>query len=298
VVIALEGDDAFLAACARGNTVEARKFVAGDPSVVGRMQSGNPGMLADFAGTGNTAAVRLMLDLGFNAGMARVKPDWVAGETALHVAVAHGRQPVVELLIERGAPLEARRHRGLTPLRVAFLCLEQQSEWTPNEYTLPIAEALIDAGASVENAGLTLTAAVCLGHSDEIARLAEEAGGEEKQKALAAASYNGRLEAIDKALALGADPNAPNVGLHPNATALHNAVCSGSLAAVQKLVEAGARVDVKDGPYQATPLGWAEYFVRESAAGEVEYIQRERPRPKQYSEIVDYLRSKEGISRL
>jgi hypothetical protein len=36
---------------------------------------------------------------------------------------------------------------------VAFICLEQQSEWTPNEYTLPIAEALIRAGASVEDAG-------------------------------------------------------------------------------------------------------------------------------------------------
>ena len=214
------------------------------------MQSQNPGMLADFAGAGNTAAVRLMLDLGFDAAMARIQPNWVAGETALHVAAAHGRQSVAELLIERGAPLEARRHDGWTPLRVAFLCLEQQSEWTPNEYTLPIAEALIKAGASVEDAGLTLTAAVCLGRSDDIARLAKEAGAQEKQKALAAAAYNGRLDAIDTAIALGADPNAPNVGLNPNATALHNAVCSGSLAAVQKLVEAGASVDAKDGSYR------------------------------------------------
>ena len=101
-------------------------------------------------------------------------PNWVAGETALHVAAAQGRQTVAELLIERGAPLEAKRHGGCTPLRVAFRCLEQQSEWTPNEYTLPIAETLIKAGASVEDAGLTLTAAVCLGRSDDIARLAED----------------------------------------------------------------------------------------------------------------------------
>ncbi len=70
------------------------------------------------------------------------------------------------------------------------------------------------------------------------------------------------------------------MGLNPNATALHNAVCSGSLAAVQKLVEAGASVDAKDGPYQATPLVWAEYFVRESGA-----------KPKQYAEIANYLRT-------
>jgi ankyrin repeat protein len=294
VVIELEGDDAFLAACARADEPAARKLIEIDPSVVARMKSQSPGMLADFAGAGNTAAVRLMLDLGFDPGMARVQPEWSAGETALHVAAANGRLPVAELLIERGAPLEARRRRGRTPLSVAFLCLEQQSEWTPNEYSLPIAEALIKAGASVENAGLTLTAAVCLGRKDDIARLAKDADAKEKQKALAAAAYNGRVDAIDTAIALGADPNAPNVGLHPDAKALHNAVCSGSFAAVQKLVEAGADVDAKDGPYQATPLQWADYFVRESAANKVEYFQREGSKPKQYVEIASYLRNKQS----
>jgi ankyrin repeat protein len=276
-VMALEGDDAFLAACARGRETEARKFAAKDPSLVARMQSRDPGMLADFAGAGNTEAVRLLLDLGFDAAAARVEPKWVAGETALHVAAARGRQAVAELLIARGAPLEAKRGNGATPLRVAFLCLEQQSEWTPNEYTLPIAEALIRAGARVEDAGLTLTAAVCLGRVDDVARLAKDSDAEEKQKALAAGAYNGRLDAIDRALAVGADPNAPNVGLHPNATALHNAVCSGSLAAVQRLVEAGARVDSPDSSFHATPLAWAEYFAREGA------------KSGQYTEIVKYL---------
>jgi uncharacterized protein len=235
-----------------------------------------------------------MLDLGFDAGMARIKPRWSVGETALHVAAAHGRQSVAELLIERGAPLEARRHGGLTPLRVAFICLEQQSEWTPNEYTLPIAEALIKAGASVEDAGLTLTSAVCLGRHVDIAQLAAGASSQEKQKALAAAAYNGRLDAIDTAIALGADPNAANVGLNPSATALHNAVCSGSLPAVKRLVQAGSSIDAKDGPYQATPLAWAEYFVRESSADKVEYFQRAGSRPKQYAEIAAYLRIKGG----
>jgi hypothetical protein len=104
----------------------------------------------------------------------------------------------------------------------------QQSEWTPNEYTLPLAKTLIKAGASVDNAELTLAAAVCLGRRDDIARLAKEAGVHEKQTALAAAAYNGRLDAIDTAIALGADPNAPNVVLNPDATALHNAAPSGS----------------------------------------------------------------------
>jgi ankyrin repeat protein len=296
VVIALGGDDAFLAACARAHDAEARRLAAADPSIVRRIESQMPGLLADVAGAGNTAAVRLMLDLGFDVGMSRRKPDWIAGETPLHVAVARGRQRVAELLIERGAPLEAKRQGGWTPLGVAFLCLEQQSEWTPNESTLPIGEALITAGASVDNARLTLTAAVCLGRGDDIARLATQAGADEKQKALAAAAYNGRLNAIDTAIALGADPNAPNVGLNPGATALHNAVCSGSLDAVKKLVEAGATVGATDGMYKATPLRWAEYFVRESGADKVEYFQRQGSRPKQYDEIARYFRSIEGAS--
>jgi hypothetical protein len=59
------------------------------------------------------------------------------------------------------------------------------------------------------------------------------------------------------------------------------------------LVEAGARVKAKDSPYQATPLQWAEYFVVESAAGKVEYCEREGARPKQYAEIAEYLRGNE-----
>jgi len=286
IVMALEGDDAFLAACARANAPVARELARANPTLVARMQSGNPGMLADFAGAGNTDAVRLMLDLGFDPATARTTPHWVAGETALHVAAARGRQTVAELLIERGAPLEARRHRGWTPLRVSFLCLEQQSEWTPNEFTLPIAEALISAGANVESAGLTLTAAVCLGRSEDVARLAKESDDVEKQKALAAAAYNGRLDAIDTAIALGADPNAPNAGLNPDATALHNAVCSGSLAAVQRLVEAGASVGSRDGSHHATPLAWADYFVRESGGSGA----------KQYASIAAYLRKMSGAS--
>lgn len=291
-VIALEGDDAFRAACARANENEARRLVEQDSSLVERLQTQDPGMLADFAGASNTAAVRLLLDLGFDAGLARVQPNWVAGETALHVAAAQGCQPVAELLIQRGAPLEAKRQGERTPLSVAFLCLEQQSEWTPNEYTLPIAEALIAAGANVEDAGLTLTAAVCLGRGADVERLAVGAASTEKQKALAAAAYNGRVEAIEAALKLGADPNEPNAGLNPNATALHNAVCSGSLAAVEALVEAGANPEAKDGSYAATPLDWAEYFVRQGGGESVEYFQREGRRQKQYGEIVRYLRGR------
>jgi hypothetical protein len=67
---------------------------------------------------------------------------------------------------------------------------------------------------------------------------------------------------------------------------------------VQQLLEAGASVGTKDGSYDATPLVWAEYLVRESGAGKVDYLQREGSAPKQYAKIAAYLRNREDASRL
>ncbi len=100
----------------------------------------------------------------------------------------------------------------------------------------------------MDDARINLTAAVCLGRGDDIARLAKEASALEKQKALAAAAYNGRLEVIDIAIGLGADPNAANIGPNHHATALHNAVCSGS-------PRGGA--ETRRGRSQSRRQGWA-----------------------------------------
>ena len=60
-------------------------------------------------------------------------------------------------------------------------------------------------------------------------------------------------------------PSAPP-GLHPNGTALHHAVDSGSLDAVRALVEAGADRGARDRIHKGTPLGWAEYLQRTEIA--------------------------------
>ena len=69
------------------------------------------------------------------------------------------------------------------------------------------------------------------------------------------------------------------------ATALHHAVCSGSLDAVTVLVEAGAALGTRDKAEKATPLGWADYYQRQHERDE---------RGKRYAEIAAYLREKEG----
>ena len=71
----------------------------------------------------------------------------------------------------------------------------------------------------------------------------------------------------------GEDPSRYNPdGFHSHSTPLHQAVLAGHAEVVRLLVERGARLDVKDGIYQSTPLGWADYGGR--------------------TEIADYLRTK------
>ncbi len=281
--VALDGDDAFLAACARDDEATARGIVAADPAVVQRLQSQNSGLVVDFAGSGNTSAVRLMLDLGFDIGSQRTNPSWSQGETALHVAAWRGHLEMVKLLIQRGAPLETTHRSGATPLAVALRALVEQSEWTPNEYSIEIATALLRAGARIESVRLTLAVAVCLERAEDVARLLPESNAEDRHIALEAAAFNGKVKAIGMLISLGVDVNAYNTRVQYHATPLHNAVCSGSLEAIKMLVEAGAKVDAKDTAYQATPLIWAEYYVREGKSDN---------HAKDYAAIVSYLREK------
>lgn len=131
-------------------------------------------------------------------------------------------------------------------------------------------ERLLDHGASLD-----LTAAVCTGRTDDVARLGPTAGAGDRQAALTCAALYGHPEALSRLIDFGVDLNAYSpVGYHSHATPLHHAVDSGSLEAVKVLVEAGASLDAKDLSYQATPLGWAEYLER--------------------AEIADYLREQEG----
>ncbi len=145
----LAPDAAFLAACARGDETRARAIAAAEPALVARLQAERSQALADFAGTGNTAGVRLLLDLGFPI-TSRTSAAASPGDTALHVAIWHERLPTVQLLLERGAPLETTNRRGLTPLSLAVRSLVEVSEWTPH-HSVAIVAALLAAGARVDS---------------------------------------------------------------------------------------------------------------------------------------------------
>lgn len=146
--VALSGDDAFLAACARGDKVGARAFTVSEPGLVARLQASDGALVADFAGAGNTDGVRLLLDLGFDLD-SRTSQGGTNADPALHVAVWRGWLGTVKLLVARGAPLEATNGAGATPLSLAVRALIEQSDWTPHAGP-EIVAVLLDAGARVD----------------------------------------------------------------------------------------------------------------------------------------------------
>ena len=111
---------------------------------------------------------------------------------------------------------------------------------------------------------LTLPTAICLDRWNDVPQLMQTASASEAEMALVAAAFFGNVRALTYLLEQGVNPNAypdPAEGFHSHATALHQAVWSSSLEAVKVLVEAGARLDLKDKIYEGTPLGWAMYSL-------------------------------------
>ena len=95
--------DTFLSACRRARRAEARRLLAGDPDLLRRLDDAGRAAIVRAASAGDTAAVALMLKLGFP-----VETRGEDGGTALHAASYAGHVETVRLLLDRGADVEAR----------------------------------------------------------------------------------------------------------------------------------------------------------------------------------------------
>jgi peptide-methionine (S)-S-oxide reductase len=167
---------------------------------------------------------------------------------------------------------------------------------------IELLDTLVDAGASphdgpnnalvnghtaaaehltARGAVLTLASAICLGRWDSARGLAASASDSEKQFALVLAALNAKADAVKWMIEMGASVNRPSTDLYSHGTPLHHAVCSGSLATVRALVEAGADPGARDTAWSGTPLGWALHYLGEK---------KDDDSQRRFGEIADYLR--------
>ncbi len=144
--------DALLAACARDDQSAIRSLAVSSPDALRELIAHGGTFLAQFAGNGNTAGVRRLLDLGIDVAAPYEMGDGYFSvaprSTALHVAAWRARHETVSLLIERRASVNARDARGRTPLGLAVLaCVD--SYWMNRRSPASVA-ALLRAGATME----------------------------------------------------------------------------------------------------------------------------------------------------
>jgi len=95
---ALSDEEAFVAACTRGDLEAARALQARAPDVLARLAERQLQAMPQLAAVGNIAAVRTMLAVGWPR---EVKTAWQA--TALNLAMFQGDAAMVGLLLDEGA---------------------------------------------------------------------------------------------------------------------------------------------------------------------------------------------------
>jgi len=145
----LNGLDALVAACARGDLESARSISAGEPELLTRLLAMGGTLLARFAGPGNDAGVRCLLMLGVPADAVWPEGDgyWelARSSTALHVAAWRANHDVVRTLISAGTPVNAPDGRGRTALQLAVKACTD-SYWSCRRRPNSVG-ALLSAGA-------------------------------------------------------------------------------------------------------------------------------------------------------
>lgn len=152
IPLRLEGGHALLAACARGHGPAVRTIAETMPTAVDDVQAEAGTVMARFAGNGNSAGLRLLLDLGLPVDVRFVHGngyyDVAPMSTPLHTAAWRGRSAAVRVLIGAGADVRAKDGKGRTALALAVrACVD--SYWSDRR-TPESVELLLAAGAPAD----------------------------------------------------------------------------------------------------------------------------------------------------
>jgi ankyrin repeat protein len=140
--------DRFLGACLRGDRGQAERLLAGHSGLADRLSEADRAVIVEAAWRADTAAVRLLLELGFSAS---ARNDF--GETALHSAAGAGRADLVRLLLAHGAQIDARESNwNSTPLTAATVGSGEHTRHSPGADWIATIRTLLDAGAARDGA--------------------------------------------------------------------------------------------------------------------------------------------------
>jgi ankyrin repeat protein len=172
--------------------------------------------------------------------------------TPLHHAAAKDRPEMVQLLLELGADPDATDATGATALTTAW----QEQAGAAVVSVLTSAVSRIDL--------LTVIDAGKLDQAEAMLRENPSRIGPDGTDTIALhlAVNKKNLPALRWLLAHGADVNARRMMWDCNHTALQMSVESGAIEIARLLLDAGADPNIRDDKYNATALGWAEFFGR------------------------------------
>lgn len=190
------------------------------------------------------------------AGLSSLNETLMLVSTGSVARESRAQVPLINLLCDHGADPDSAIH-------AAALHGEHEA-----------VRALIARGARID---LPVTAA--LGRVEDARRLLPDADAESRHLALTLAADSGHVDIVRFLLDAGEDPNRYNpVGGHSHTTPLHQAAGAGHADVVRLLVERGARLDMKDILWHATPAGWARHAGNTEIEGYLR--QEEAVRPK------------------
>jgi ankyrin repeat protein len=280
-------EETIRAAVALGNGARVRELIQANPALLREIRR-NGGLLTLAVRHGQSEMARLLLDLGADVDervmLEELEEPTLSWGMPLWQAALAGQRDMVELLLDRGADPNANVYASGWPLRNAWdhedesvkrLLLERGAKRQPymvaEAHDVEEAKRLLEADASEETARELVWSAADHG-CPEIVALAlpriklplDGRGGHwmlmQPIRGAEDGDNEGFFRSMEVLLRGGVDPNSARFGQ----TVLHFAAAHrGGLSGADRarfagmLIDAGARLDLRDDLLRSTPLGWA-----------------------------------------
>jgi ankyrin repeat protein len=268
-------------AAATGNTEAVAKLVTRVRAALNEADEGGMTALMWAAHGRHDETVRALLERGADTRPAGHDESW----TALHLATDWSSLGMVRDLLDHGGEIEAETSDGKRPIHTALRLARAD-----------VVDFLVSRGARSD-----AFVAAGLGRLEEMvehirrdpALLHARLGGDRGPTLLMLATEAKQRTVVDWLINHGLELDAITAvrlgrfdelrtrtekfgSLWLNATdldgltALHHAVTIPDMTAIETLIALGARLDVKDPKWNATPRGWAEYLRHTEAARVIE----------------------------